>query len=222
MGLPLLAACGGDDTGTESTGGTTTSAGATADGGGRGGGGDAGGFATTADVPEGGGAIFADQGVVVTQPSAGEFKGFTNICTHRQCPLAAVTDTINCNCHGSRFSIEDGSPVNGPATAAAGRDGDHRRRGRDLPGLSRPLGSVDQGGGAGVAEPLVAATSPAVEPGVHEHPRVVVPPGAEQGADPGLLDHLALGVAAADPPQVGVQAAQRVGGGRAADRAPAG
>jgi nitrite reductase/ring-hydroxylating ferredoxin subunit len=117
VGLPLLAACGGDDTGTESTGGTTPSSGTTADGGG-GGGGDAGGFATTADVPEGGGAIFADQGVVVTQPSAGDFKGFTNICTHRQCPLAAVTDTINCNCHGSRFSIEDGSPVNGPATAA--------------------------------------------------------------------------------------------------------
>ena len=121
VGLPLLAACGGDDTATEGTGGTTTSDGATSDGAGANGGaggGNAGGFATTADVPEGGGAIFADQGVVVTQPSAGDFKGFTNICTHRQCPLAAVTDTINCNCHGSRFSIEDGSPVNGPATAA--------------------------------------------------------------------------------------------------------
>ena len=109
VGLPLLAACGGDGGGADATDGTTANGTAGADGGS---------FATTADVPEGGGAIFADQGVVVTQPSAGDFKGFTNICTHRQCPLAAVTDTINCNCHGSRFSIEDGSPVNGPATAA--------------------------------------------------------------------------------------------------------
>jgi Rieske Fe-S protein len=30
--------------------------------------------------------------------------------------VAEVTDTINCNCHGSKFSITDGSVVNGPAT----------------------------------------------------------------------------------------------------------
>jgi nitrite reductase/ring-hydroxylating ferredoxin subunit len=105
VGLPLLAACGGDDSsGTPAADGSGSASG--------------GSFATTADVPEGGGAIFADEGVIVTQPAAGEFKGFTNVCTHRQCPLASVTDTINCNCHGSRFSIEDGSPVNGPATVA--------------------------------------------------------------------------------------------------------
>ena len=108
IGLPLLAACGGDS-GADASGSPTTPGTAGAGGGS---------FATTADVPEGSGAIFADQGVIVTQPSAGEFKGFTNICTHRQCPLGSVSDTINCNCHGSRFSIEDGSPVNGPATAA--------------------------------------------------------------------------------------------------------
>ena len=59
---------------------------------------------------------------MVTQPEAGEFKGFTNICTHRPCPVAAVTETIDCNCHGSRYSITDGSVVNGPATNPPGRD----------------------------------------------------------------------------------------------------
>jgi Rieske Fe-S protein len=43
-------------------------------------------------------------------------KAFSSICTHAGCPVAEVTDTINCNCHGSKFSITDGSVVNGPAT----------------------------------------------------------------------------------------------------------
>jgi Rieske Fe-S protein len=30
--------------------------------------------------------------------------------------VATVTDTINCDCHGSKFSITDGSVVNPPAT----------------------------------------------------------------------------------------------------------
>lgn len=76
-------------------------------------------LATTADIPEGSGTIFADSGAVVTQPSAGAFKAFTNICTHQGCPVADVTDTINCNCHGSRFSITDGSNVAGPNGGAA-------------------------------------------------------------------------------------------------------
>ena len=55
---------------------------------------------------------------VITQPTAGEFKAFTSICTHQNCPVTEVTDTINCNCHGSKFSITDGSVVNPPATQA--------------------------------------------------------------------------------------------------------
>ena len=52
---------------------------------------------------------------MITQPTAGEFKAFTSICTQPQCPVVEVTDTINCNCHGSKFSITDGSVVNPPA-----------------------------------------------------------------------------------------------------------
>jgi Rieske Fe-S protein len=53
---------------------------------------------------------------VVTQPKPGDFKGFTNICTHMGCPVHDVTSTINCTCHGSQYSITDGSVVTGPAT----------------------------------------------------------------------------------------------------------
>jgi len=72
---------------------------------------------TTADIPVGGGKIFKDEQVVVTQPKEGEFKAFTSICTHQKCPVANVSDgTINCTCHGSKFSITDGSVANPPAT----------------------------------------------------------------------------------------------------------
>ena len=109
IGLPVLAACGEDAESTGSTADSSTSAASEPSGGG---------FTTTADIPEGGGAIFEDEGVVVTQPAAGEFKGFSNICTHKGCPVSEVTDTINCACHGSMFSIEDGSPQGGPAASA--------------------------------------------------------------------------------------------------------
>jgi nitrite reductase/ring-hydroxylating ferredoxin subunit len=71
--------------------------------------------AKTADIPVGSGTIFPDAETVITQPKAGEFKAFTAVCTHQQCIVATVTDTINCSCHGSRFSITDGSVVNPPA-----------------------------------------------------------------------------------------------------------
>ncbi|GGV63014.1 Rieske (2Fe-2S) protein [Streptomyces griseoloalbus] len=74
-------------------------------------------LASTADIPVGGGTIFKDQKVVVTQPEEGDFKAFSAICTHRNCVVAAVADgTINCACHGSRFRIADGSVDHGPAT----------------------------------------------------------------------------------------------------------
>ncbi|MFD1930620.1 MULTISPECIES: Rieske (2Fe-2S) protein [Nonomuraea] len=73
-------------------------------------------LAGTADIPEGGGKVFANQKVVVTQPTAGEFKCFTAVCTHQGCTVASVSNgTINCPCHGSKFNIADGSVANGPA-----------------------------------------------------------------------------------------------------------
>lgn len=83
--------------------------------GGAGGGGAV--LAKTADIPEGGGKIFKEQGVVVTQPAAGEFKAFSSKCTHMGCAVSSVADgTINCPCHGSKFDVATGGVKAGPAT----------------------------------------------------------------------------------------------------------
>jgi Rieske Fe-S protein len=70
-------------------------------------------------VPQGGGVVLADQKVVVTQPTAGQFKAFSAVCTHQGCLVAEVSEAaIVCYCHGSRFSIDDGSVTNPPAQKA--------------------------------------------------------------------------------------------------------
>jgi Rieske Fe-S protein len=70
-------------------------------------------IAKTADVPVGSG-IIVDK-VVVTQPSAGVFKGFSSTCTHAGCEVNKIADgTIDCPCHGSKFNL-DGSVAHGPA-----------------------------------------------------------------------------------------------------------
>lgn len=66
-------------------------------------------------VPVGGGAIYADAQVVVTQPQQGTFAGLSAICPHQGCTVSQVTDgQIVCPCHNSRFSL-DGAVVDGPA-----------------------------------------------------------------------------------------------------------
>lgn len=74
-------------------------------------------LAKTADIPEGGGVVFAAQKVVVTQPSAGEFKAFSATCTHQGCAVKDVVENvITCPCHNSTFDAATGSPTAGPAT----------------------------------------------------------------------------------------------------------
>ncbi len=69
-------------------------------------------------VAVGSGAIFAKHSTVVTQPTRGEFRAFTTTCTHQGCPVDQVEgDQIVCPCHGSRYSVTDGSVVAGPAPA---------------------------------------------------------------------------------------------------------
>lgn len=121
-----LTACGGSDDDTSSSSVHSGSAGGPSDddgtdSGGSGGGENAGAgadpLASTADIPEGGGKVFADRKVVVTQPTAGDFKAFSATCTHQGCAVKSIADgVINCPCHNSNFSITDGSVKSGPAT----------------------------------------------------------------------------------------------------------
>jgi Rieske Fe-S protein len=70
------------------------------------------------EVPVGGGKVYTAAKVVVTQPSKGQFKAFSAVCTHVGCVCNQVADgTINCPCHGAKFKITDGSVVAGPAPA---------------------------------------------------------------------------------------------------------
>jgi Rieske Fe-S protein len=127
---PLLAACGSDDpdTASDSAGtsapsspsGTSSSA-PPSDTGSAPSSSAAGGEAltSTSDIEVGGGSVFPDQEVVVTQPSEGQFKCFTAVCSHQGCLVSDVSDgTINCDCHGSQYDIETGDVVQGPATFA--------------------------------------------------------------------------------------------------------
>jgi Rieske Fe-S protein len=73
-----------------------------------------------ADVPVDGGAveIVDDRKVIVTQPEAGTFKGFSAVCPHQGCTVAGVQDgAIVCPCHGSRFDTSTGDVLQGPANA---------------------------------------------------------------------------------------------------------
>jgi len=73
-------------------------------------------LASTAEIPVGGGKVLTAQKIVITQPQAGSFHAFTAICTHQGCIVNTVSGgTINCPCHGSEYSIANGSVVRGPA-----------------------------------------------------------------------------------------------------------
>lgn len=72
--------------------------------------------ARAADVPVGGCQVFADKGTVVTQPVEGDFRAFNAECSHRGCFVASSTEGhIPCRCHGSRFDLETGARLAGPA-----------------------------------------------------------------------------------------------------------
>ncbi|MEV6849838.1 Rieske (2Fe-2S) protein [Actinoplanes sp. NPDC051411] len=71
-------------------------------------------IAKTADVKVGSGIITTDY--VITQPTAGQFKAFSKVCPHQGCDVNKVDGgVISCPCHGSQFSVKDGSVVTGPA-----------------------------------------------------------------------------------------------------------
>jgi len=71
--------------------------------------------AKLADIPVGG-SIDAKLGadpIVLAQPTAGEVVGFSAICTHQQCVVAAAATEFDCPCHQSRFDAATGEPFPG-------------------------------------------------------------------------------------------------------------
>ena len=69
------------------------------------------------NIPVGGGLIDANDKVVVTQATAGQYKAFSAVCQHQGCTVGSIEGkNIVCPCHGSAYSIVDGSVVNGPTT----------------------------------------------------------------------------------------------------------
>ena len=69
-----------------------------------------------ADVPVGGGVILTDAKLVVTQPAKGRVQGVLQHLHPQGCTVAKVAEApIDCRCHGSMFSLEDGSVQGGPA-----------------------------------------------------------------------------------------------------------
>jgi nitrite reductase/ring-hydroxylating ferredoxin subunit/uncharacterized membrane protein len=74
-------------------------------------------------LPEGEprGAIAGDTPIVLVRKH-GRVRALHDRCSHRACSLAGTgtvgSGWIECGCHGSRFSLDDGTVVRGPATAA--------------------------------------------------------------------------------------------------------
>jgi nitrite reductase/ring-hydroxylating ferredoxin subunit len=115
IGAPMLVACGSDDSDSGEGSGNGESGGGSGNGE-SGGGAASGSIGKASDVPVGGAKIFAAEKVLVSQPTEGEFKAFSTVCTHRQCVITKLDgDEIECGCHFSRFSVEDGSVAKGPA-----------------------------------------------------------------------------------------------------------
>ena len=77
-------------------------------------GGTAGGIRTS-QVPVGSAFIEPEGDYLVIQPTEGRFRAFSRTCPHAGCQVSQIDgDEIVCPCHGSRYSVRDGSRVSGP------------------------------------------------------------------------------------------------------------
>ena len=76
------------------------------------------------DIPIGSGKKFDVEGtpILITQPRAGEFRGFSAVCTHAGYVMNNVANSeIKCDNHGALYSADDGSVISGPAPRALGK-----------------------------------------------------------------------------------------------------
>lgn len=100
-----LAGCAGDDGDEEDAGGSGVASGAE--------------LTPTSEVPVGGGVVLTEEKIVVVQPTEGDFKAYTAVCTHQQLLVTSVQDgTIHCANHGSTYDAATGEVTGGPAPSA--------------------------------------------------------------------------------------------------------
>ncbi|MER7760857.1 Rieske (2Fe-2S) protein [Streptomyces sp. NPDC097619] len=70
-----------------------------------------------AEVPVGGAKLYRENKLLISCPAAGRYKAFSAQCTHAGCVLDKIEDGEgNCPCHGSRFDVNTGAVLKGPAT----------------------------------------------------------------------------------------------------------
>lgn len=66
------------------------------------------------DIPLGGGIIYIEQLLVVTQPEPGDYRALHSKCPHDNCDVGDIRDgSIICFCHGTYFSLT-GARERGP------------------------------------------------------------------------------------------------------------
>ncbi|MFZ2503482.1 MAG: Rieske (2Fe-2S) protein [Nocardioides sp.] len=117
VGVPLLAACSADDAeepAEDSDSAEEPTPDAASEGASDGGTDAPAALAKTADVAVGGGLIAGN--VVIAQPAAGDFKGWSAVCPHQQCKFTEVADNrIKCGgCHQAEFDAATGKNLVGP------------------------------------------------------------------------------------------------------------
>jgi Rieske Fe-S protein len=102
MTAPLLTACGGESEPTGSDSDTSLA--------------PTSGDAVQVDISGLGDGSFVVTESVVVIKDGDDVVAYSAICPHQSCPVDKVEDgVISCPCHGSRFSVEDGSVISGPA-----------------------------------------------------------------------------------------------------------
>jgi Rieske Fe-S protein len=79
----------------------------------------AGALAQLSDIPVGTAIAAKDNGqpIIISQPTAGQVKAFSAICTHMGCTVAPASSgkELDCPCHGSKYDAVTGEVISGPA-----------------------------------------------------------------------------------------------------------